>query len=159
MKGEYMEIMRTDSCNQGFRALCTRLDRDLDGRYGRAQEKYDQHNIIEDNGTVIVGYLDDIPVAGGCFKILDPETIEIKRMFVVPEHRRKGYSTRLLIALEEWARELEFSIALLETGKGQPEAIQLYQTQGYEIIENYGPYAGVENSLCMKKRLDCHNVR
>jgi hypothetical protein len=33
----------------------------------------------------------------------------------------------------------------------QPEAIALYKKSGYEVIENYGQYAGVENSICMKK--------
>ena len=40
-----------------------------------------------------------------------------------------------------------------ETGKRQPEAIALYLNGGYEIIPNYGQYAGVENSVCMKKKI------
>ena len=33
------------------------------------------------------------------------------------------------------------------------EAIALYQKQGYEMIENYGEFAGDENSVCMAKEL------
>ena len=46
-----------------------------------------------------------------------------------------------------------YAKALLETGKGQPEAIGLYRKFGYQIIANYGPYRGMENSLCMQKHL------
>jgi putative acetyltransferase len=46
-----------------------------------------------------------------------------------------------------------YSIARLETGKGQPEAIGLYEKAGYSVIENYGPYIGIENCICMKKEI------
>ena len=41
----------------------------------------------------------------------------------------------------------------LETGKKQPEAIELYKKNGYNIIPNYGQYEGVENSVCFEKTL------
>ena len=42
---------------------------------------------------------------------------------------------------------------ILETGKRQAEAIRLYKKSGYDIIPNYGQYAGIENSVCFKKDL------
>jgi len=45
----------------------------------------------------------------------------------------------------------EFAEAVMEIGKNQPEAIQLYQKIGFEVIENYGQYAGIDNSVCMQK--------
>ncbi len=146
-----MKLIRTNSSNSDFRELCRQLDGELSARYGTAQSAYDKHNAIEDNQTVIVGYLDGIPVASGCFKTFDGDSIEIKRMFVKTEYRRMGFSTNLLSALESWAKELGFSMARLETGKGQPEAIGFYKKQGYTITGNYGPYIGVDNSLCMEK--------
>ncbi|MFZ5941462.1 MAG: GNAT family N-acetyltransferase, partial [Bacteroidota bacterium] len=44
-----------------------------------------------------------------------------------------------------------FRRCVLETGKRQPEAINLYLKNGYGPIPNYGQYAGVENSLCFGK--------
>ena len=148
-----MKILRTNSANSDFKKLCLELDIELKNRYGKEQLKYDKHNVIEDNRTVIVGYLNDLPVASGCFKEIDHDSIEIKRMFVTPTQRRNGFSKKILSALENWAQELGYSIAHLETGKGQPEAIGLYEKSGYIITENYGPYVGIENSICMKKRL------
>ncbi|WP_155314880.1 GNAT family N-acetyltransferase [Desulfosarcina alkanivorans] len=115
------------------------------------QAEYDQHNKIEKNETVLICYINDTPVSSGCFKKVDEDTIEIKRMYVDPSHRRKGISSKLLSELESWAKELNFAISLLETGKGQPEAIGLYTKAGYKITENYGSYIGIENSICMKK--------
>jgi hypothetical protein len=49
---------------------------------------------------------------------------------------------------------LKFTGAILETGKGQHEAIGVYTKRNYTVIENYGQYAGVELSICMRKDFD-----
>lgn len=76
-------------------------------------------------------------------------------MFVKPECRGQGIAQAVLAELESWAGELGFKECVLETGKKQPEAIRLYQKSGYELIPNYGQYAGIENSVCMKKLVGC----
>jgi putative acetyltransferase len=53
--------------------------------------------------------------------------------------------------LETWASELSFEKCILETGKRQPEAIRLYEKNGYKRIPNYGQYAQIENSVCFEK--------
>lgn len=146
-----MKIGRTNNTNRDFVELTAQLDAELNERYGTQQSEYDKYNKIVLNDTVIVGFLNDFPVACGCFKNVDSQTVEIKRMYVQTGHRRKGLSTKILQALENWASELGYSKAVLETGKGQPEAIALYKKCGYQTIENYGPYKNLENSVCMEK--------
>ncbi len=146
-----MKIVRTNNTNKDFIKLTTQLDAELNERYGSKQSEYDKYNKIDLNETVIVGFLNDIPVTCGCFKNIDSRTVEIKRMYVQTGHRRKGLSTKILNALENWASELGYSKVVLETGKGQPEAIALYKKCGYQTIENYGPYKNLENSICMEK--------
>ena len=146
-----MKIIRTNNTNKNFVELTARLDAERNERYGSKQSEYDKYNKIVLNETVIVGFLNDIPIACGCFKTVDPRTVEIKRMYVQKCHRRKGFSTKILKALENWASELGYLKAVLETGKGQPEAIALYKSCGYQTIENYGPYKNLENSICMEK--------
>lgn len=148
-----MKILRVDNLNADFVSLTKRLDEELNERYGSQQSMYDKHNIIEPIGTAIVGYHGGKPVACGCFKVIDDRTIEIKRMYVVDECRRRGFSVRVLRELEQWGCDLGYSRAILETGKGQPEAIGLYKKCGYGITDNYGPYKGLENSVCMTKPL------
>ena len=148
-----MEIAQTNNSNKDFLELTSQLDAELNERYGLKQTEYDMHNQIVSIDTVIIGYLDGTPVACGCFKAFEEQTIEIKRMFVQKKHRRKGYSLKILKSLERWASKLGNTKAILETGKGQPEALTLYAKCGYQTIENYGPYKGLENSVCMAKSI------
>ncbi len=48
-------------------------------------------------------------------------------MFVHPDHRKKGFASAILKELEIWAKEIGYAYTILETGKNQPEAINLYQ--------------------------------
>jgi GNAT superfamily N-acetyltransferase len=65
------------------------------------------------------------------------EACEIKRMYVAPEVRGRGASRDLLVALEDRARELGYSIARLDTGDRQPAAKRLYEHAGYRPIPSY----------------------
>ena len=67
--------------------------------------------------------------------------------------RGEGIATIILKELEVWAAELHYEKCRLETGKKQPEAIELYKKNGYKVIPNYGQYEGVENSVCFEKSL------
>jgi putative acetyltransferase len=150
-----LTLLRCNSDNPDFKRLVALLDRDLNGRYGDLQSDYDQFNVVELIDTVVVARMDDQAVGCGCFKPFDGDTVEIKRMFVVSDHRGKGIAGRILDELEHWAVESGFSRSVLETGIKQTEAIGLYQKKGYAKIENYGQYIGMENSVCFGKRL--HN--
>jgi len=147
-----MKLVRTDSNNPAFLALTHKLDAELHARYGLQQAQYDQHNVV-DRVKTLIGCIDEMPIACGCFKVITPVTAELKRMYVDRDHRKKGYSIVVLQALEVWCTELGLNTMILETGKGQPEAIGLYQKCGYTVIENFGPYVGNDNSICMQKYL------
>jgi len=144
---------RTKSSDQDFGFLVAKLDLDLNKRYNKAQVEYDKYNKIDLIETVIVAYINNTPVGCGCFKPFDNNTIEIKRMFVQADYRGKGISKVILGKLEDWAIELGYTKSVLETGKGQPEAIGLYTKLGYSLIENFGQYADMPNSVCFEKRL------
>jgi len=74
-------------------------------------------------------------------------------MFTVSTNRGKNLASNVLHALETWAIEMGYQTCLLETGPKQPEAIRLYEKNGYKLIPNYGQYVGVESSICFEKRL------
>lgn len=94
-----------------------------------------------------------VDVACGGLCRYDAETGEIRRMYVVPEHRGRGLSRQLLGALEGEASGLGYERVRLETGVRQHEAIGLYRSAGFEPIERYGPYVDDELSVCFEKRL------
>jgi GNAT superfamily N-acetyltransferase len=148
-----LKISKTTSENPDFITLITALDKSLWERYPELKTNYWGNNILELNPNVVVIYLDDKPVACGCFKKYDKNTIEIKRMFVSPEARGMGLAQNILRELEVWAHDLGYSFSVLETLYKQKEAIALYQKTGYSIVENYEPYVGLDNSICMQKQI------
>jgi putative acetyltransferase len=94
---------------------------------------------------------DELPVGCGALRALDSTHGEIKRMYVIPERRGTGISTRLLAALEGEARGLGWDRVVLETGDRQPDAMRLYEREGYTRIPNFGYYADSELSICYQK--------
>jgi putative acetyltransferase len=145
--------MRTESSDPDFPLLVALLNLELRERYGEARVIYDKFNQISDLDTVVIAYVNDIPSGCGCFKKIDADTVEIKRMFVKPAERNIGLASGILSELEVWAKEDGFSHVLLETPNKQYEAIDFYKKRGYKIIPNYGPYVGMELSVCMRKTM------
>jgi putative acetyltransferase len=144
---------RTTSGDTDFQSLVVLLDADLKIKDGDDHSFYNQFNKIQNIRNVVLCHIDGKPAGCGAFKEYDSKTVEIKRMFVMPEYRGKGIGLIILKELEFWAMELNYSGCILETGKKQPDAIRLYQKAGYSVINNYGPYENVENSVCMKKAI------
>lgn len=145
------KIERTTSENSAFHQLIAELDEDLNSRYGELQKQYNGFNRVDKIDTVVIVRIENEAVGCGCFKLFNSETVEIKRVFVQKSFRGNGIADAILKELETWAGELGFTAAVLETGKGQPEAIRFYTKQGYSVIPNFGQYIGNDNSVCMKK--------
>lgn len=146
-------LRRTDSDDPDFKALVRLLDADLAERDGADHGFYAQFNKIDKIRHAVVCYENDQPIGCGAIKAFSEEAMEVKRMYVSPDGRKKGIATRVLTELETWANELGYVRCVLETGKRQPEAIALYEKNGYQRTENYGQYVGVQNSVCFAKVL------
>ena len=73
-------------------------------------------------------------VAGGAYKRVDDETVEIKRVWTASEQRRNGYGKRVMDELERRALAAGYSRSVLTTGARQPEAVALYLGIGYEPL-------------------------
>ena len=148
-----ISLLRTDSHNPDFIRLVELLDADLSVRNGNYHTFYSQFNKLDRIRHVVVAYEDDEPAGCGAIKKFSPDTMEIKRMYVRPENRRKGIASIILTELEIWTGELSFAKCILETSLKQQEAIGLYKKMGYLLIPNFGQYIGVENSICFEKKL------
>lgn len=144
-------IKRTTSENEDFAKLVIALDAYLRVLDGDDHEFYAQFNKTNLLKNAVICYDNDLPVAIGAYKEYELKTAEIKRMYTLPEYRGKGIASKILDELEQWAKEENYTTCVLETGFMQADAIYLYQKLGYTIIENYGQYKGIENSICMKK--------
>ncbi|GAA4976662.1 GNAT family N-acetyltransferase [Algibacter aquimarinus] len=148
-----ISVIRTSSENIDFENLVNQLNSYLKIIDGDDHAFYNQYNNIDVLKNVIIVYVNEKASGCGAFKVFDKNTVEIKRMYTCPESREKGVASKALNALENWARELGYRNIILETGKRQVEAVNFYKKMNYTLIANFGPYKGVENSLCFKKEL------
>jgi putative acetyltransferase len=105
------------------------------------------------NGTFLVAFEDGEAVACGGLGRWDETTGELRRMYVLPEHRGRGLGREILERLEGAAGDLGYTKIRLETGNEAPEALGLYTSSGYEPIPCWGPFATDPKSRCFEKAL------
>ena len=104
-------------------------------------------------GVFMIAYSETTPVACGAIRLLNPDTAELKRMYVIPQARGQGIAGRLLDVLESEARRLGARKAVLVTGPRQPEAISLYSRAGFVEIEGFGKFKDHPLGYFMGKQL------
>ena len=124
---------------------------EVSARYGMPDSEPGPKPTAADIAVFLVAFDDDVAVGCGGLRTLDGSHGEIKRMYVVPERRGTGVSTALLSALEGEARGRGWDRVVLETGDQQPEAMRLYEREGYTRVPNFGYYADSDLSICYEK--------
>ena len=148
-----IKTIRTNSKNKDFMNLVKELDAYLKVTDEEEHDFYNQFNNIDVLKEVVVTYVSGIAVGCGAIKKFDNSAVEVKRMFVLKENRGTGVAQKLLVALENWARELGYRKCVLETGIRQIEAVKFYKKCTYKVIPNYGQYSGMKNSICLEKEI------
>ncbi|BDD12277.1 N-acetyltransferase (plasmid) [Fulvitalea axinellae] len=146
------KLLRTESTHEDFVSLVRHLDAELAIKNGDNHDFFAQYNKIDTLQHVVVVYNPEgQPVSCGAIKPFDENSVEVKRMYTLTEHRGKGYAGVVLNNLEQWASELGYERCVLETSADFHEAIGLYQKKGYKPIPKYGQYIEVESSRCFQK--------
>jgi ribosomal protein S18 acetylase RimI-like enzyme len=84
--------------------------------------------LLRENGKII---------GMGGLRKLNEETGEIKRMYIRPRYRGRGYGKQLLNTLLEVGREFGCSSFVLETSKFMTAAQHIYQAAGFVKREEY----------------------
>jgi putative acetyltransferase len=151
-----LSIQREDLQSHAARGLIQALNAELTATYpepGATHFRLEAGEVAADKGAFLVGYLDAEPVACGAIRCIDAGIAEIKRMYVIPAARGRGFSSSILTALEEHARQLGVRRLVLETGPRQLAALALYRRAGYVPVPRFGEYTHSELSLCMGKDL------
>jgi len=150
-----MEYRFADGLDADFALLCAELDECLEelvgGKFDRSQ--YTQYNQTDDIHDVILVYDQNEPVGCVSYKKYDSETAEVKRVFIRLQYRGQGISKIMLKKLEMRAVEQGYRAFILEAGELLVSAMKLYEALGYVIIPNYGQYAEMPDSICMRKYL------
>jgi len=91
----------------------------------------------------------------GALKVHDAEYGELKRMYTVPEARRRRVGSLILGALEDHARSLGLSRVRLETGTEamMPAAHRLYRHAGYAACPAFADYPTSEHNAFFERAL------
>lgn len=141
------------------RLLVEAVQEEYVARYGgRDESPIDHTEFAPPRGAFFVGYLEGEPVVSGAWRRRgDVEvagttlTAEVKRMYVVPSARGLGLARRMLAHLEATAFAAGAEAVILETGTMQPEAISLYESAGYEVVDGFGHYRDSPYNRCFAK--------
>lgn len=148
-----MELRFVTPASRDFRDLAAKLDAYYFELVGDVQLRYAQYNRPENFDALAVVYEGALPIACGGWKAVDTDTAELKRLYVLPEHRRKGAASMLVAALEQSAASTGRTHIILETATNTPASACLYRALGYQEADYYGSPAGADNCLCFEKNL------
>ena len=146
-----VRIVPTDSVD--YAVLAQKLDDYYFEIVGPVQARYAEVNKPHNMNAICVVYENEQPIACGAWKKIDDETAEIKRIYVLPEHRRKGAASMIVKAMEADAAKTGRHCFILETARTTADSASLYLSLGYHEIDYYGSPAGAENCRCFKKEI------
>jgi GNAT superfamily N-acetyltransferase len=120
---------------------------------------YDADDVAQGVGALVnlVAEIDGEPAGCATLRAARPgspeDSAEVKKLYVQDTARGAGVGRALLAALEDDARGRGLTRIILQTGIRQPEAISLYLSTGYRVIEPFPPHRSSLVSLCFAKDL------
>ncbi|MFN2202474.1 MAG: GNAT family N-acetyltransferase [Caldilineaceae bacterium] len=140
-------------------ALIQELEEVLDPLYpSESRHGYGVEKMLREGVDLFVLREEGVPAACGGVQFFfqhngEEPYGELKRMYVRPQYRGRGYAKTILNHLAVVARERDVFLLRLETGIYQGEAIGLYEGWGFTRIGPFGPYKNDPLSIYYEKRL------
>ncbi len=149
-----LEYFYTDKDNIIFVNLCCQLNCELNEILsGPINPIVTRANMTDDFSDVIIAVENDVVIGCIALRPFSPDTAEIKRMYIIPSKRASGMGKALLEKCLSLAKEKGYRYAVLESNEKLPNAKNLYLKAGFTKMRSYGPYAALEETLCMIKSL------
>jgi ribosomal protein S18 acetylase RimI-like enzyme len=118
---EYAEWLAIDLSFQNFEEELARLPGDYSAPDGR----------------LLVAEQEDRVAGCVALRPLDPETCEMKRLYIRPEYRGSGLGRQLVLAIMAEARAIGYKRIRLDTLPQMSAAQGLYESLGFREIEAY----------------------
>ncbi len=147
-------IQASNPASPDARKLVEKLDDYLTALYpAESNHLLSIDALREPNVTFLTATVDGQVGGCGAFVNQDSEYAEVKRIFVLPQLRGLKLGRRILDELESLARAAGLTLARLETGVWQPEALLLFERAGYQRRGPFGEYPDDPLSVFMEKRL------
>ncbi len=121
-----MEIIRATTTAEQAGAYYVRIQAMARKHHIPLRVEFDEHDTPE---TMYIVAVDDyLPVATCRLYPIDDSSMMLGRIVVLPEYRRQGVGTRVVRAAEEWARQLGYATAVVESRENKTH---FYETMGY----------------------------
>lgn len=138
-----------------FELLCNELDDYLDEMIGgkEKREKFCRYNLANTMDYVLIAYHDNRPIGCCALRKYSSTEIELKRVYICPDYRKKNIAGLLLERLIEYATTNHYQKIVLETGELLKDSIHLYQRYGFIKTDSYGDYKDIPESYCMSRSL------
>lgn len=149
-----IEVRPLSPADPRMRRFVAALDRYHASLYPPESNHHDPVEVLlRDNVTFLAAFAAGSAVGCGAVKRLPGPYGEIKRMYVEPAARGRGAGRALMAALEDDLLAHGVTVARLETGIRQPEALALYERCGYARIAPFGDYREDPLSVFLEKWL------
>ncbi len=126
-----LKIIRATETYQQAGAYYVRIQAMARKHHITLRQEFDEHDKADTKYIVVTD--DEFPVATARMYPLDEASVMIGRVVVLPEYRHKGVGTMVVRACEEWAKELGYRRAVVESRDNKTE---FYLGMGYEITGN-----------------------
>ncbi len=149
-----LSLQPEDPGSADARSLVAQLDQYLVQLYPpESNHLLSIESLRQPNVTFLVARVEGQAAGCGAFVNQPGDYAEIKRMFVLPPFRGMNLGRRILAELERLIRAAGLSIARLETGIAQSEALRLFERSGYRRRGPFGEYRDDPLSVFMEKSL------
>jgi putative acetyltransferase len=147
-----MKILPVSPATEEARELIRELDAEIAALYPESTIKgIDAAHFERTDGYFVVAREENRAIGCGGFRQVDERCVEIKRMFVKANARRRGAARKILRHLQAEIRRRGFRTIVLETGCNNAAAIALYEAEGYFPIPAFLGYVGIPISRCYAK--------
>lgn len=121
-----MEIIRATRLPQQAAAYYVRIQAMARKHQIPLDAEFDEHDTPQTKYIVVME--DFLPVATCRLYPLDPQHVMLGRIVVLPEYRHRGLGTLVVNEAETWAKELGYTVAVLESRENK---IPFYEKLGY----------------------------
>ena len=99
--------------------------------------KFPGEYTLSAKGSLLIAYINNIPIGVIGFRRIDNNICEMKRLYVKKQARGRGIGKYLSLALMERAREFGYKVMRLDTLSRMTSAVLLYRSLGFYEISPY----------------------
>jgi len=127
-----------ESIKSLFKAYLGELNEDLCFQSFDSEIDNPLYKYSAPTGALFIAYYNAIPI--GCIALQplqEPQTCEMKRLYVAPDYRKLGVGDALVKELLQEAQTLGYTTMKLDTLERLQAAIKLYLKFGFETVTAY----------------------